>query len=341
MDWLDVYRRAQRGRPMAGYYNRNVAVSGPAGAVLVRIPIPNADVMDLRLWPEPDVLAAVGKLGVSVPRLLHAQSAPPFQVHELVVGDVVNDAYPRGVHLPAHVIDDVVELFAVLAGAPDAHAPRRPSQWPTGTDTAGFGFMVAGLADRLHAQLRGPFGSLYAEFGVPDDPWAHVRSRWSALRPRSLCLIHADVHRKNMIVAPGRTTFLDWELALWGDPVYELTIHLDRMSYQPAEKDRLLNQWLDALDPAMTADWEDDLEIYFAHERPKSVVVDTARYAKQLAYDGLGHEQERELCRKLAGKLNQAYLYWRTGRSVTTDDVEDALRRWADAADSSPPRVAG
>ncbi|MFD0850890.1 phosphotransferase [Actinomadura adrarensis] len=35
---------------------------------------------------------------------------------------------------------------------------------------------------------------------------------------RPFACVHADVHRKNMIVNDGVTAFLDWEPALWGDP---------------------------------------------------------------------------------------------------------------------------
>ena len=38
-----------------------------------------------------------------------------------------------------------------------------------------------------------------------------------------------------MILARGRTYFLDWELALWGDPVYDLAVHLHKMGYSPQE----------------------------------------------------------------------------------------------------------
>jgi hypothetical protein len=44
---------------------------------------------------------------------------------------------------------------------------------------------------------------------------------WQRLRSRPLRLAHCDIHCKNMILDQGHVVFLDGELALWGDPVYD------------------------------------------------------------------------------------------------------------------------
>ncbi|TCO54812.1 hypothetical protein [Actinocrispum wychmicini] len=43
----------------AGFYNHNIRLETPGGPVIVRIPIPGADTMDLRIWPESDVLTGI------------------------------------------------------------------------------------------------------------------------------------------------------------------------------------------------------------------------------------------------------------------------------------------
>lgn len=70
---------------------------------------------------------------------------------------------------------------------------------------------------------------------------------WRALTPRPFTCVHADVHRRNMIVGNGTTTFLDWELALWGDPVYDLGVHIHKMGYLPEETDALITRWQAAM----------------------------------------------------------------------------------------------
>ncbi len=133
-----------------------------------------------------------------------------------------------------------------------------------------------------------------------------------------------------MIVDGGRTYFLDWELALWGDPVYDLAVHVHKMAYQPDETDMLLAGWLARMNPAATEGWEADLATYLAHERIKSAIVDTVRYTKLVADPATGDERKQLLIDKLTGKLAAAHLSWNTGTTVTRDTVENALLQWPD-----------
>lgn len=66
------------------------------------------------------------------------------------------------------------------------------------------------------------------------DPVAPAVEAWSSLTRRPLVFVHSDIHRKN-IIRDGASYFLDWELVLWGDPVYDLAVHFHKMDYTPAE----------------------------------------------------------------------------------------------------------
>ena len=109
-----------------------------------------------------------------------------------------------------------------------------------------------------------------------------------------------------MILAGGRTYFLDWELALWGDPVYDLAVHLHKMGYTPADYEAMQAAWLTALPPGTAEGWERDLHTYLTHERVKSAIVDTVRYTKIITSGHASAHGETELFRKLAGKLGAA-----------------------------------
>jgi hypothetical protein len=41
------------------------------------------------------------------------------------------------------------------------------------------------------------------------------------------------------------STFLDWEPAPWGDPVYNLAVHIHKMAYLPEEHGALVSRWLE------------------------------------------------------------------------------------------------
>ncbi|MES9539952.1 phosphotransferase [Actinomadura sp. NPDC000600] len=325
MNWHDLYERARaHGDAAAGYYNDNIRVDTPDGPVIVRIPIHGADMMDLRPWREDRVLAAIAPHVRDAPRLLHTSADPPFQVHEFIAGDVLNDVAPRGVPVPPHVLDDVVRLFRQLTGVP--RLPDIPASWPGDADTVAFACLLSDLTQRVYDTFSADYADLFTDLAIPADPLAPVGDLWRGLTPRPFTCVHADVHRRNMIVNGGSTTFLDWELALWGDPVYDLAVHIHKMGYLPEEQDALVTRWQAAMLPAHTAGWRQDLDAYLAHERIKSAIVDSVRYSQLFAKGGPYPYPEPELVASLTAKLNAARPYWQIPTPLDTRTVETALR---------------
>mgnify|MGYP001263287881 CR=1 FL=1 len=309
----------------AGFYNQNVRV----GDLLVRVPIAGADGMDLKIWPENEVLAAIGphlneETCERVPRLRFASANPMYQIHEFVVGEVLDQTAPRGVRVPAHVLGDVAELFRLLAEVPLRELPALPEGWPEDGDTVAFARRLSTVTGQVYETFRHDYAIEFRELGIPVAPLSPVR--WDTLTRRPFCLLHSDVHRKNMIITEGRTVFLDWELALWGDPVYELAVHLHKMTYFDDERDVLLDRWQRTMPLDMTQGWRRDLQTYLAHERVKSAVVDTVRYTQLVRSGDQTQEQERHLLDKLTAKLNAAGAYWGWSRPIDRDRVERVVR---------------
>lgn len=328
MTWHTLYRRAlESEEAAAGYYNRNVGVPTPEGKVNVRIPLPAADVMDVRLWPEQEVLACIGPYVSRAPELHHVSDDPAFQVHHFIEGRVLDGFCPRGRPVPAHVMDDVVSLMAQLAKIPEEKTPPLPAHWPASGDSGGFGRMLAELTRRIHTAHQEEYGEVFAGFGIPAEPLAVVDSRWDGLTPRPFALLHADLHRKNMIVRERETWFLDWELALWGDPMYEIAIHFHKMDYPEEQRTDVFRRWRERMPAGSTAGPHADLELYMEHERIKSAIVDTIRYSKQLA---AARAEERELLiGRLAKKLNAARAVWGSPPEMTPERVAAALAPWS------------
>ncbi|WP_322747243.1 MULTISPECIES: phosphotransferase [unclassified Frankia] len=327
----ELYRAAlERTDAAAGFYNNNVRLDTPTGPVIVRIPIPGSDIMDLTIWGEPEVLRAIRSTVAHAPRLLHTQDNPRFQVHEFIAGQLLDDLAPRGVRVPAHVLDDVATLFAQLGAVPRDHVPATPPGWPDDGDTGSFAARLSAVTADVHARFLPEFGSLFAALGIPAEPLTTIEHAWARLRLRPFRLLHTDIHRKNMILSDGRTYFLDWELALWGDPVYDLAVHLHKIAYQPDEHDTLLGRWTDAVPGPPCDGWETDLPVYLAHERVKSAIVDTVRYTKILTGPPLPADQQQALIDKLAGKLAAAHQIWQTRRPRTDRETVTAhIAQWA------------
>jgi aminoglycoside phosphotransferase (APT) family kinase protein len=334
-DPLGLYQTALAAPWQAtGYYNRNVRATDHGRAVLVRIPIPGAQQMDLRVLPEPELLVAIAPYVDVAPRLLHSSRHPVFQVHEYVEGDVVNALWPRGDHLPRRIIPSVVELLRRLQSVPREALPPIPADWPADGDTAAFGRALSNTTEDVYRRFRGRYWWALREFQVPADPLRGVRERWLSMTPRPFCLVHCDIHRKNMILTADRVVFLDWELALWGDPVYDLAVHLSKMGYLEDERDRLVEEWVPAMPDAATAGWSEDLATYLAHEHVKEALVGCIRYMRLFEEGRLTSEEQEQLTVKLTTKMAVAHLTWHgtDARSPARDVVRAALHRAGDRA---------
>jgi len=311
---------------MAGFYHQNMRVQTSAGPVVVRVPITAADRMDLVIWPEDGILHSLDAYVTQAPRLRGVSAEPAYLLIDWIDGDLLDERAPEGSRVPAHVIMDIGELFVQLGKVPLRQLPPLPSDWPADSETPAFARRLSDITAGVHARFSGEFDGLFKALGFPADPLEPVLERWASLSPRPFRLLHTDIHRKNMIVDAGATYFLDWELALWGDPVYDLAVHLHKMAYQPDEIEAAQAAWRAAVPAEAAVGWQTDLATYLAHERVKSAVVDTVRYAKLLAAGTESPAAEAALIDKLVAKLKAAHAVWRTGHPVDRAPVESLLR---------------
>jgi aminoglycoside phosphotransferase (APT) family kinase protein len=316
-----LYRAARCAGPdaMSGYYHHNVRVDPPGGPVLVRIPLPGAEQMDLHIWEEWDVLRAVAPHVDLVPRLLHVSADPPYQIHEFVAGRQLNRLAPRGSPVPPAVVPGVLALFDRLSRIPLEALPPLPEGWPDAEQSSDFARLLSGHTQRVHDENRVKFGALFRALRIPDDPLATIVAGWPALRPRPFQLLHADVHRQNLLISPRGVVFLDWELALWGDPVYDLAVHIHKMTYLDDELRGLLDRWEAATGLPGTS-WRDDLAAYLRHEQAKSALVHTIRYTKEIVAEHTTEARRALLIGKLTRDLNTAARIW--GRAPTLNPPE-------------------
>ena len=224
---------------------------------------------------------------------------------------------------------DVVTLLTELTTIARSKLPATPADWPHGDDTIAFARRLSELTEQVHAAYRHQYATQFHAFGFPADPLQVVEAAWPSLTGRPLVCVHSDIHRKNMIIKDGESYFLDWELALWGDPVYDLAVHFHKMGYTPAERDQVLQLWQAALDSEYIEGWEDDLDIYLAHEQIKSAIVDTVRYSQAFIDPSYAPEPEPVLVDKLTVKLNNAYRRWAITDRMDAATVEARLRDWA------------
>jgi aminoglycoside phosphotransferase (APT) family kinase protein len=322
--WQAIYAQIAQSdaAPVAGYYNRNYFKTTDGQRVVLRVPIPGAADMDIRLLPEPAVLQVADNAGLRVPKVLAVSADPPFQVHEYISGARLDEIAPRGTGTPLALLEDITSFFDVLWRTPSDRL-RMPAGWPASGDTPSFfGYLVAHV-QRAYDAAHNECGSLFQAVGVPDSPLAEVRAHEATLSPRQFTLIHCDVHRKNCILSQDVLWYLDWELALIADPVYDLAVHLHKMGYIPDDEAHLLDRIAAQCGPLLGKNWEIDLATYRSFERKKSVLIDTIRYSQQMREPNTPASLRHTLIEKWREKLGATQPLW--NNRVPDEDEAAAL----------------
>jgi hypothetical protein len=150
------------------------------------------------------------------------------------------------------------------------------------------------------------YGSLFRELGLRDDGLDRLRRVGGGLTPRPFALIHGDLHRENFIVDPdGDLWTIDWELAMVGDPLYDLATHLHLMRYPAVEQGRIAAIWRDAVEcarPGSSDGWERDLPVLLGYKRAQSVYTDVIRTVLAL---GPGPEPQWRLLSQAARRIRK------------------------------------
>jgi hypothetical protein len=211
-------------------------------------------------------------------------------------------------------------------------------------DTTGFLHrLIHFTEDRFYSGHVTQYGTLFDELGVCGAQLDGLRCRSEQLTDRPFTLIHGDLHRHNFIVdSAGDLWTIDWELAVIGDPLYELATHLHLMRYPEREEVRIAKLWqaeVESVLPGSSLNWEQDLPILLAYKRAQSAFTDIIRTALAL---GPGPEPNWRILPRAAWKLQRvlaAAPETLALRSVPTfQQVMSAYANWfrSSAARSAP-----
>ncbi|MEV6106809.1 aminoglycoside phosphotransferase family protein [Streptomyces sp. NPDC051940] len=244
-----------------------------------------------RLWPdEYSLLEAVHEYVPNVPKPLirHGWNSA---LHAYVPGEPLGYLHPRGKKaLSDTLLRRIAKVMRRIAAVPAGSLPPLPVDWPGNGDSEGFlQRLVSFSEEKVQRRYQSRFGELFDSLGIPEDAVSRFRDRaahldrWpTGLTTRDFCLVHADLHRDNLILCGKRIYVLDWELALYGDPLHELATHVVRMGYTPDEQSRLIKQWQYLAEPRHQRGMDADLQVYTDFEYAQSVFADTMRAAAGL-----------------------------------------------------------
>ncbi|MET8942471.1 aminoglycoside phosphotransferase family protein [Streptomyces sp. NPDC004542] len=291
---------AKKGHAISGHHHDNFVFQltdelaaalhrSPQTCVTVRRPREDALPVVIRTWhDEAAILRALRGVLPHVPECLVKNGK--YAVHSYVEGVPLSSICPNGKPVETLLMKALAELLAQMTQVRRGTLPALPPTWPSNdTDSQGFLRTLVHLADR---QIRQPnwtaFGGLFAALGIPEDALRGLADRVPAMTRRPYSLLHADLHRDNLIVAyDGDPPLIcvDWELATYGDPLHDLATHLVRMRYPSYQWDEVVEAWAVAMRrvrPGAVNGLAKDLRHYLDFERAQSVYSDVMRAAQSL-----------------------------------------------------------
>ncbi|MGW4020370.1 phosphotransferase [Streptomyces sp. NPDC005009] len=261
-----------------------------------------------------------------------------LRLQRFIEGRTLGALRRSGLPIPGPLLRQVVGLFRELAGVrPETLVVKRRCEArdrPRDGDTNGFlDRLVSFTEENVYLSNLDEFAALFEEIGVDGDAFKNLRKHVSGLTERPFCLLHADLHRENFIVDSGQRLWtIDWELAMVGDPLYDLATHLYLMRYPEWQARRLTRHWVSTVEdvrPGSSEGWQRDLGLLMDFKKAQSVFTDVIRAA--LALDpGQGTDRRRPegTGRKLRRVLTEAAVPLGLASVPAPDRIADALVRW-------------
>ncbi|WP_435879997.1 aminoglycoside phosphotransferase family protein [Streptomyces werraensis] len=340
-----VKRAVRHGTVTSGHHHQNYVLKldgsearllrlEPGTVVSVRIRRTEAPPVVIRTWDEEDeVLGAVKAVLPQTPQCI--AKGPGFAIHSYVEGVPLSSICANGKPVDTLLIRELVGLLARMTRIRRSALPSLPPHWPSNdTDSQAFLRILAHLTDeQVRRPNRGAYGGLYAALGIPEDALIRLADRTPAMTRRPYSLLHADLHRDNVIVPNDSSVSpvgVDWELATYGDPLHDLASHLVRMRYPEHQWHEVIGAWEEAtrrIRPAAVNGLGKDLQHYIDFEHAQSVFRDVVRAAQTLE-QAYTHKMLDEVTAEVEQVLRRAARPLGLRSVPGRKQIERALFRW-------------
>lgn len=308
-----VHSGLDENKRLAGYYNHNYLISHDGKDYVIRIPIPNSDTMDLRRIPEFEILPYAEQNGLEAPRLLYQSAHNNFFIHSVIRGENFNSIYPGSTAFPDWVACEIarkISQFHSINPTPFSDYCRDLAQSP---DTKSFFLAHYRFDMSVYQELRPEMAAVYLRLGIPEQPFDHMDQLVDRISQRPFVLCHSDVHRKNILISEDEKSLaiLDWELALVGDPVYDISVHFHKMRYEPHQEEMFIREYVSYSGIPMTPeDIRYQVDAYLQLERVKSAIIDAYRVGSDLLSGNLDDNAQISAAAGYGRKLARARSVW-------------------------------
>ncbi|MET9495760.1 phosphotransferase [Streptomyces sp. NPDC006552] len=340
--------------PLKGYHHETyvisldatVGVPGACGEAVrwkCREPREGLFWFDRRCFASEEVV--VEALNGRVARIPELIETGGVRLQRFIEGTTLGSRYGAGSAVPERLVRQVLEVVGELARIRPATVTVKcvcaPEDRVPDGDSAGFLTRLVHFTEtQVYRARQDEYGALFAALGVHEVAFKYLRERAADLRERPFTLLHADLHRENLILdRSGELWVIDWELAMFGDPLYDLATHLHLMDYPRSQRRRVVELWRGTLGRTGARGLDEDLPVLLGYKRAQSVFTDVIRSALTLA-DGAGARAGAarlpEVARKLHGVLVRGAGPLGIHSVPSARAVGTALRTWLSRR--TPPR---
>ncbi|MBG0854275.1 aminoglycoside phosphotransferase family protein [Streptomyces spinoverrucosus] len=277
--------------PLQGYHHETyvIPLPGTTGRWKCREPRSNLEWFDRRCFASEEQLLTA--LAGRIPKIPDIIEVGGFRLQRFIEGHTLGTLHRSGHPVPDVVFRQIAEFFGQLVDVgPETLLVKRRCKRedrPEDGDTEGFlERLVCFTEERVYEENLKVFEGLFGALGLDEESFKRLRKHVSGLRLRPFSLLHADLHRENFIVdSRERLWTIDWELAMVGDPLYDLATHLYLMRYPKWQEHQMAVQWRAAVEkvrPGASNGMERDLALLIDYKRAQSVFTDVIRVALAL-----------------------------------------------------------
>jgi len=307
---------------------------------ILRIPIGDAENVDIKILNENEILRTLRKdlPSLPVPEVLYSSYTPSYSIHSYLEGQVLEKISPNYRIIDENVIESLASIMAMLHRY-DNEDLRSKSSKILGSNCKVFYKTIYTNYMNLILKYIQYDKKLFQKLSFPKYPEILINQSHE-IEKRDLVFSHVDLHRKNLIINDNHANIkringmtrdqipnfsyayhdiisgiLDWELAVYADPFFDITVHIHKMKYVKGQEEIFLNNYMDLMEIWDVEILKKMIKIYRKLEDTKSAYVDAVRL---LNYRN--HKLYPQYLSSYLAKLDRAFSNW--GLELHLDEIQ-------------------
>jgi len=299
-------------KKMAGYYNDNYILNYNEKKYLLRIPIENAVLMDIKAFQECDILKALEKLQKKAPRLLYDfyENGQAYYIHQFIEGKTIEETFPEDSMMDNWIVKNIAFQIADIHQIKenDITIPYK-KLWDNNVKSLYdyiFSFNKS-LVEKYYYNNR----ELYKKLEFPDNFENVFEYNGNKLYDEEFCFCHTDIHRKNVLVdyKNKECNIIDWELSNIASPAYDISINMHKMRYNADQEKLFIKSYCDRTGYNYEK-FANQVDVFRALEEIKSAGIDIIRYLEEVENSRVNYDEMKVLADRYCKKLNKARKRW-------------------------------